>query len=118
MYLLSCNSNLQPVMNIIHIVITAIQIGVPIILIIFGMIDLGKAVISSKDDEVKKAQKSALRRLIYAVAVFLVVWLVKLVMSSIPKIFPEAEGTSSWQGCWACISSPKSSNCVYADSWD
>ena len=82
-------------------VINIIQIGIPIILIILGSIDLGKAVISSKDDEVKKAQKAFLRRLMYAVAVFLVVWIVKLVLGYVPKIFndPDVKGTSAWQDC-------------------
>ena len=42
----------------VNIVYTALQIVVPIIIVIFGMIDLGKAVIASKEDEVKKARQA------------------------------------------------------------
>lgn len=43
-----------PIWNVVGIVINIIWIGVPILLIVLGSIDLGKAVISSKEDEVKK----------------------------------------------------------------
>lgn len=105
MYFLDCNYTLKPIIKLIGIVINIIQIGIPIILIILGSIDLGKAVISSKDDEVKKAQKAFLRRLMYAVAVFLVVWIVKLVLGYVPKIFSDKDvsNTTAWESCWGCI---------------
>ena len=46
-------------LSIIRIIVNIIKIGVPIILIILGMIDMGKAVASQKDDEIKKGQKIA-----------------------------------------------------------
>ena len=58
--------------RIIALAVRFIQVIVPILLIVWGMLDLGKAVISSKEDEVKKAKKSLLNRLIYAVLVFCV----------------------------------------------
>ena len=39
-----------PIWNVVGIVINIIWIGVPILLIVLGSIDLGKAVISSKED--------------------------------------------------------------------
>ena len=38
------NENLIPFIQIVSIIINAIKIGVPIILIVLGMIDMGKAV--------------------------------------------------------------------------
>ena len=46
--------------------ITIIKIAVPILLIIFGMLDLGKAVIASKEDEIKKGQQTFIKRAITA----------------------------------------------------
>lgn len=111
MYFLDCNKQLEPILKLIGMVINLIQIGIPIILIILGSIDLGKAVISSKDDEVKKAQKAFLRRLMYAVAVFLVVWIVKLVLGYVPKLVSDAENTNAWQDCWECIVDSNGKNC-------
>lgn len=95
--------NLNPLWNIIGTVINIIWIGVPILLIILGSIDLGKAVISSKEDEVKKAKKSLLNRFIYAVLVFCVVWIVRIVMGAISKIGIDDADTSSWNDCWCKI---------------
>jgi len=67
--------------GILRAVILLIKIGIPIVLIIMGMMDLGKAVTSQKDDEMKKAQSILVKRVIYAVLVFLVVQIVQLAFS-------------------------------------
>ena len=103
MYLLECAENLIPIMTLVGWVVFLIQIGIPIILIVLGMIDLGKAVIASKDDEVKKATKALGKRVLYAVAVLCVVWLVKMVLGWVPSLLKEAEGNKEWEGCWACV---------------
>ena len=66
--------------NIISIVYNFIKIGVPLLLIIFGMLDLGKAVIAQKEDEIKKGQQLFIRRLIAAVIVFFVLFIVQFVI--------------------------------------
>lgn len=95
-------SSLDPVWNIVGFIVKAIWIGVPILLVIFGMLDLGKAVIASKEDEVKKAWKAFGRRLLVAIGVFAVVWIVGLVFNMVADI---GEGAinydeASWKACW------------------
>ena len=92
-----------PIWKVVGTVINIIWIGVPILLIVLGSIDLGKAVISSKEDEVKKAKKSLLNRFLYAVLVFCVVWIVQIVMGAITKIGIKGSDTSSWDKCWQQI---------------
>lgn len=75
-----CDSIPEEITSILRSVVTLIQIGVPIILVIMGMIDLGKAVTSQKEDEIKKAQSLLIKRLIYGVLVFLIVAIVKFVL--------------------------------------
>lgn len=58
-----------------------IKIVVPILLIIFGMLDLGKAVVASKEDEIKKGQQLFIKRVISAVIVFFVIQIVQLLVS-------------------------------------
>ena len=65
---------------IISTIITVIKIAVPILLIIFGMLDLGKAVVAAKEDEIKKGQQTFVKRLIAAAIVFFVVSIVKLLV--------------------------------------
>ena len=96
-------SSLDPIWNIVGFIVKAIWIGVPILLIIFGMIDLGKAVIASKEDEVKKAWKAFGRRLLVAIAVFAVVWAVGAVFSLAADLGGDAlkgYNEASWKACW------------------
>lgn len=94
--------SLNPLWNVIGFFVKAIWIGIPILLIIFGMLDLGKAVIASKEDEVKKATKAFGKRFLYAVGVFLVVWLVQFVLGMAASIGEDAVNydEASWKACW------------------
>lgn len=65
---------------IIHTVITLIKVVVPILLIIFGMLDLGKAVVASKEDEIKKGQNTFIKRVIAALIVFFVIQIVQILV--------------------------------------
>lgn len=60
--------------------ILLIKIAVPILLIVFGMLDLGKAVVASKEDEIKKGQQMFIKRAIAAVIVFFVIQIVQIVV--------------------------------------
>lgn len=101
---------LNPIWEVVGFIVKAIWFGIPILLIIFGMIDLGKAVIASKEDEVKKAWKAFGRRFLVAVAVFAVVWIVTIVLNMVTKLsLPDGTtggtvNTSGWETCWCKIS--------------
>lgn len=64
--------------ELIHTLIVIIKFGVPILLIIFGMLDIAKGVIASKEDEIKSGQHMFIKRLISAFLVFFVVAIVQL----------------------------------------
>ena len=81
--------------NIISTIITVIKFGVPVLLIIFGMLDLGKAVVASKEDEIKKGQQMFIKRIISAVLVFFVVVAVQLIVNL-------AAGKED-SGIWPCV---------------
>lgn len=65
---------------VISTIIKIIEIIVPVLLIIFGMIDLVKAVTAGKEDEIKKAQSVFIRRLIMGLLVFFVIVIVQTVV--------------------------------------
>lgn len=94
---------LEPIIRILKNVVKLIQFGVPVLLILFGMIDLGKAVMSSKEDEMKKAQGTLLKRFIYAVAVFLVITLVTFVMGLVGEAGADEADEDSWISCWNSV---------------
>ena len=66
---------------VVHTIITIIKIVVPVILIIFGMLDLAKSVTASKEDEIKKGQQTFIKRLIAALIVFFVIQVVQIVVN-------------------------------------
>ena len=95
-------ASLWPLISLIkNGIIPLIQVGIPIILIILGMLDLGKAVVASKEDEIKAAQKMLIKRAIYAIAIFFVVLIVQLVFGLLGNAGDEY-GTqgNSWMDCW------------------
>ena len=98
----NCETLLPLIRLIKNGIIPLIQVGIPIILIILGMLDLGKAVVASKEDEIKAAQKLLVKRCIYAVAIFFVVLIVQLVFGLIsgtkdPELI---EKSTDWFTCW------------------
>ena len=80
------------VVSIVSFILTIIQWAVPIILIIIGTIDLVKAVMAGKDDDIKKNQSVLIKRVVAAIIVFLVPLIVSVVMGLI--------GNDDWKDCW------------------
>ena len=62
-------------------VMNFLQILIPIVLIIYGSIDLLKAVYGSKEDDIKKSQQTFVKRLLSSIIIFFVFAIVKLVVS-------------------------------------
>lgn len=85
-----------------------IQIGIPILLILMGTIDLGKAVMSNDDKEIKGATGKLIKRAIAAIAVFFVTTIVTVVFSWLGSTGDSnaAAGKGSdtnsqnWLHCW------------------
>ncbi len=77
-----------------------VQLGIPIVLIILGTIDLGKAVIASDEKEVKAAQSRLIKRFIYAALVFFIVTLVSVLMHVVATGDAQDSDTESWRTCW------------------
>lgn len=74
------------IQDMVSLVITVIQIAIPLLLIVYGMLDLGKAVVASKEDDIKKGQQMFIKRLISAALVFLIIFIVKILISVVaPK---------------------------------
>lgn len=95
---LKCPEGLGPVINLVHGVLNIIQIAIPIMLIVMGSIDLGKAVISSDEKEIKGATSKLIKRCIAAVAVFLVTTIVVLIMNLVADNVDDK--SNSWVECW------------------
>ncbi len=98
--ILACDENILPVIRVMRSVLGLLQIGVPILLIIMGAVDLGKAVMSNDDKEIKGATGKLIKRAIAAVAVFFAVTIVNIVMGLVTGSQAADSDTASWQACW------------------
>jgi len=89
---------LLPIVKVIRKAIWLVMLIIPVGLIIYGTIDLGKAVIASDEKEVKSAQSRLIKRIVYAAVIFFVPMLVTVVMNVVSA---GGEGdTTSWASCW------------------
>ena len=97
--------NLVPIFRMLRKgVIPLIQAAIIVVLIVLLIIDLGKAVMAGKEDEIKSAQKLAIKRVIYALVVFLVPWMVNVAIGLLTNATndtnnPEEEAQNALQ-CW------------------
>ena len=103
--IMDCPTDLAPIFKFIKYgLFPIIQIGIPILLIVMGSIDLGKAVMSSDDKEIKGATGKLIKRAIAAVAVFFVTTIVSLLMGLFTKSGADDNGNitdvDSWKDCW------------------
>ena len=89
------NEYLDPFINIVSTIVNLIKIGVPVILIVLGMIDMTKAVASQKEEKIKAGQKVLLSRMVTGAIVFFIVAIVQLIVS----VIENATGKSEIMNC-------------------
>jgi hypothetical protein len=76
-----CNrEELIEIFKFINNILRLIKIFIPILLIVMGSLDLGKAVVAGDEKEIKAAQGMLVKRALYAVGVFFVATLVPLLI--------------------------------------
>lgn len=95
--------------RIMSFAINLLKIGTPIILIITGIITLVKALAASKEDEIKKATSTLIRKLIASAFVFFVIMIVQFV---ILKVADSSE-TGEISKCLSCFLNNDCSSSVY-----
>lgn len=76
-----CNKIDCKLITLIGDIVIVIKIAAPVLLVVFGMIDMIKALVSSDDDAIKKGQKSLVNKIIAAALVFLSIILVEIVIN-------------------------------------
>ncbi len=81
-------------------ILQIIKIVIPLLIIAFGVIDLFRAIIGSKDDELKKSIRSLVMRCIAGVVIFFLPTLVSIVFSLIDS-WANIEG--EFNACQKCV---------------
>ena len=85
-----------------------VKIIIPILIIILGMIDFGKAVTSNDDEAISKAGVSVAKRLIVGVAIFFVPSIISLIFSLITSAAPQIAVITP---CEKCLLKPTGEEC-------
>ena len=91
------NPDLLSLIGIAKKILLILQIAIPIALLIFGTMDLGKAVMAGDEKEIKSATGILIKRVIAAVAVFLLILIVSVVTGWV--------GGDEWKACWGAADS-------------
>lgn len=100
-------SQTSQILGFVGWILTIVKISMPLVIIGYGVMDLGKAVVASKDDEIKTATKRLLWRAVAGVAIFLMPSLILWLFGTIGD-FKNAysQGFSSCETCllepWEC----------------
>ena len=88
-------------------IVFVLKILIPSILIIMGIIALGKAVLASDDKEIKTAVNSLIKKFIVAVVIFFIPSLVSALFGMVNSF---SEVKADYKVCVDCITSP-TKNC-------
>ena len=87
--------------NLVSTIIQMIKIVVPILLIIWGMLDFAKSVVAKKEEDIKKYQKAFVSRLISALVVFLIVVIVQFAVNLVSSV--EEQSNEDGQDYYRCL---------------
>lgn len=96
--------------ELVSLFVLIAQIVVPVILVLLGMIDFAKGVMSQKEDEIKKGQQTFIKRLVMGAIVFFVVALVKILVGVV------GDNTTNKENIISCIDCFINNNCDGASS--
>ena len=100
-----CGNILVPneLFNLVSTIIQMIKIVVPILLIIWGMLDFAKSVVAKKEEDIKKYQKAFVSRLISALIVFLIVVIVQFAVNLVSSVEEQSnEDGQTITDVWGC----------------
>ena len=85
-------------------VLFVFKIVIPLLLILFGMIDLGKAVVASDKDAIKNATSSLVKRAIAAIVIFFLPTIIAAIFGIVTGF--QGKVKDQYDICAKCISRP------------
>ena len=86
----------------------ALKVLIPVVIIIYGVIDLVKALTASKDDAINSASKSILIRVIVGITIFFVPTIVRTVLRLVNDAVPYLNKAAA---CEECLLGPLGDKC-------
>ena len=104
-----------PILQFVGWVLLFFRIAIPLVIIGYGMFDFGKAVVASKDDEIKNAFKQLIRRAIAGIIIFFIPVVVMWFFGAFYEFNADSEA-ASFDVCNACVRWPGGGQCTSAVS--
>ena len=98
-----------PIWQMIGNILLVVKIVIPVVLIVFGIVTLGKAVISSDEKDIKKGYSSIIKKFIISVVIFFIPTIVSALFGLIDS-FKELK--EDYAVCQACIAHPRGKYCT------
>ena len=96
------------VWQIVGYALFVLKVLIPVVIIIFGIIDLVKALTANKDDAINSAAKSILMRVIVGIVIFFVPTIIRTVLRLVNEASPYLSKASA---CEECLLGPMGDKC-------
>ncbi|MEG0977146.1 MAG: hypothetical protein RSF02_01165 [Bacilli bacterium] len=88
----------------VGVILLVFKIVIPIVLIIWGMLDLGKAVIASEDKAISKAAKALAMRVLAGMLIFFIPTIISFVFTMVGTFNEDVK--DDFDVCKLCITQP------------
>lgn len=98
-------TEMSNMVQLIGYIVLLIKIIMPLVIIIFGILDFGKAVVAEKEDDIKKYAKRLLFRILAGICIFLVPNFVLWVFS-LNSDYASSKEQASFETCEQCFLYP------------
>ena len=106
--IIDCSEEILGLIGIVKFVLNLIQWVIPIVLVVLCTIDMFKAMTSGDEKAIKAAQKQAIMRIVYALVIFLIPFLVRLAFSLIGSLSVSGNDSATISGdFWSCWGTSK-----------
>ncbi len=100
--------------QILGYVVLILKIVIPLLLIVLGMVDLGKAVVSSDEKAINKSVSTLIKRFIAAVVVFFIPTIVSALFSAVKLITVDKNSNTGYNVCLQCVVDVNGTTCQNA----
>lgn len=102
--------------QIVGYILAVVKIVIPLLIIILGVIDLGRAVVSSDQKIIKDAGGKLVKRVILGICIFFIPQIIDLIFSMV-GVFSE-EMQEDYDNCFTCITQPDNCDTSYDPNSD
>lgn len=103
-----CRDGVLNTFKLVGIAITIIKILIPLLLIIFGTIDFGKAVVSDDAKAIKSSSSLLVKRVIAGIIIFFIPTILKFVFG---LVYDSTEATD-FENCTKCMMDTSACDCI------